>query len=130
MTKKGNRHLKCVYLTDAEDEYVRQKQQEYGYNFSRMCRYALLHLDDTSAKKKIQVTTEHNILIEERQRQLAAIGNNINQIAHQVNIFAIDGKIPEQYVTDVIIPAIDELQSLYQAINIDQLLIKKRLYTR
>ena len=128
--KVGQRIKRQVYLTEAEEKYVLLKAKEYGYNFSRMCRYALLHLDDTSAKKKIQVTTEHNILIEERQRKLAAIGNNINQIAHQVNIFAIDGKIPEQYVTDVIIPAIDELHSLYQAINIDQLLIKKRLYTR
>ena len=128
--KVGQRIKRQVYLTEAEEQYVLLKAREYGYNFSRMCRYALLHLDDTSARKKIQVTTEHNILIEERQRQLAAIGNNINQIAHQVNIFAIDGKIPEHYVTDVIIPALDELHHLYQAINIDQLLIKKRLYTR
>ena len=128
--KVGQRIKRQVYLTEAEEQYVLLKAREYGYNFSRMCRYALLHLDDTSARKKIQVTTEHNILIEERQRQLAAIGNNINQIAHQVNIFAIDGRIPEHYVTDVIIPALDELHHLYQAINIDQLLIKKRLYTR
>ena len=128
--KVGQRIKRQVYLTEAEEQYVLLKAREYGYNFSRMCRYALLHLDDTSARKKIQVTTEHNILIEERQRQLAAIGNNINQIAHQVNIFAIDGKIPEHYVSDVIIPALDELHHLYQAINIDQLLIKKRLYTR
>ena len=128
--KVGQRIKRQVYLTEAEEQYVLLKAKEYGYNFSRMCRYALLHLDDTSARKKIQVTTEHNILIEERQRQLAAIGNNINQIAHQVNIFAIDGRIPEHYVTDVIIPALDELHHLYQAINMDQLLIKKRLYTR
>ena len=128
--KHGNRVMKIVYLTDAEDKYVQLKAREYGYNFSHMCRYALLHLDDTSARMKIKVTNEHNMLIEERQRQLAAIGNNINQIAHQVNIFAIDGKIPEQYVTDVIIPVIEELRNLYQTINMDQLFIKKRLYTK
>ena len=83
--KVGQRIKRQVYLTEAEEKYVLLKAKEYGYNFSRMCRYALLHLDDTSAKKKIQVTTEHNILIEERQRQLAAIGNNINQIAHWAN---------------------------------------------
>ena len=128
--KVGQRVKRQVYLTEAEEQYVLLKAKEYGYNFSRMCRYALLHLDDTSAKKKIQVTTEHNMLIEERQRQLAAIGNNINQIAHQVNIFALNGEITEQYVTDVIIPAIDELRQLYQAIDKDQLFIKKRLYTK
>ena len=129
MAKKGNRHLKCVYLTDAEEEYVRQKQQEYGYNFSRLCRYALLHLDDTSAKKKIEVCTKHNMLIEERRLELSAIGNNINQIAHQVNIFAIEGKVPENYATDIIIPALEKLSELYSSINKDQLLIKKRLYS-
>ncbi len=128
--KHGNRILKKVYLTEAEEKYVQLKAREYGYNFSHMCRYALLHLDDTSARMKIKVTNEHNMLIEERQRQLAAIGNNINQIAHQVNIFALDGMISEQYVTDVIIPAIDELRQLYQSINMDQLFIKKRLYTK
>ena len=56
-----------------------------------MCRYALLHIDDVSAKMKIQVTFEHSDLIKQRQRELSAIGNNINQIAHQVNIFAIQG---------------------------------------
>ena len=84
--KVGQRIKRQVYLTEAEEKYVLLKAKEYGYNFSRMCRYALLHLDDTSAKKKIQVTTEHNILIEERQRQLAAIGNNINQIARRANV--------------------------------------------
>lgn len=128
--KVGQRIKRQVYLTEAEEKYVLLKAKEYGYNFSRMCRYALLHLDDTSARMKIKVTNEHNMLIEGRQQQLAVIGNNINQIAHQVNIFAIDGKIPEQYVTDVIIPAIDELRQLYKSINMDQLFIKKRLYTK
>ena len=128
--KVGQRIKRQVSLTEDEEQYVLLKSKEYGYNFSRMCRYALLHLDDTSARMKIKVTNEHNMLIEGRQQQLAVIGNNINQIAHQVNIFAIDGKIPEQYVTDVIIPAIDELRQLYKSINMDQLFIKKRLYTK
>ena len=128
--KVGQRIKRQVYLTEDEEQYVLLKSKEYGYNFSRMCRYALLHLDDTSARMKIKVTNEHNMLIEGRQQQLAVIGNNINQIAHQVKIFAIDGKIPEQYVTDVIIPAIDELRQLYKSINMDQLFIKKRLYTK
>ena len=128
--KVGQRIKRQVYLTEAEEKYVLLKAKEYGYNFSRMCRYALLHLDDTSSKKKIEVCTKHNLMIEERRRELSAIGNNINQIAHQVNIFAIEGKIPEQYATDVILPALEKLQELYSNINKDQLLIKKRLYTR
>ena len=128
--KVGHRVLKKVYLTEAEEQYVQQKAKEYGYNFSRMCRYALLHLDDISARMKIKVTTEHSLMIEERQRQLAAIGNNINQIAHQVNLFAIEGKIPEHYATEVILPAIEKIHELYQIINMDQIVIKKKLYSR
>lgn len=127
--KQGNRILKKVYLTEAETQYVQMKQKEYGYNFSRLARYALLHLDDTSAKKKIEVCSDHNAKLEDRKRELAAIGNNINQIAHQVNIFAIDGLIPEEYVVKVIIPEIESIRQLLSKIDTDQILIKKRLYT-
>lgn len=128
--KYGNRIMKCVYLTETEEEYVKLLSKKYGYNFSQMCRYALLHLDDVSAKMKIQVTTEHNNLINERKRELSAIGNNINQIAHQVNIFALEGKMPEKYFTDVIMPALDQVYEIYAKINLDQLRIRKKLYSR
>lgn len=126
--KVGQRVKKQVYLTDEEIEYLNSKLQEYGNNFSSLCRYALLHLDDTSAKKKIEACTLHNQLLTLRERELSAIGNNINQIAHQVNIFAIDGKIPEHYVVDIIIPALDNLYKILDQIDKDQLKIKKRLY--
>ena len=128
--KRGHRILKCVYLTDTEDEYIRLLQKKYGYNFSQMCRYALLHIDDVSAMMKIKVTTEHSRLIDERQRELSAIGNNINQIAHQVNIFAIQGVMPEKYFTDVIMPAIDKIFEIYGTISADQKRIMKTLYSR
>lgn len=75
--KIGNRILKKVYLTEAENEYIKLLSQKYGYNFSHMCRYALLHIDDVSALMKIKVTTEHSKLIDERRRELSAIGNNL-----------------------------------------------------
>ena len=126
----GNRVKKQVYLTETEEQYVKLLSKKYGYNFSQMCRYALLHIDDVSAKMKIQVTIEHSNLIQERQRELSAIGNNINQIAHQVNIFAIQGILPEKYFTDVIMPTIDKIFKLYADINSDQQRIRKTLYSR
>ena len=128
--KIGNRILKKVYLTEAENEYIKLLSQKYGYNFSQMCRYALLHIDDVSALTKIKVTTEHSKLIDERRRELSAIGNNINQIAHQVNIFAIQGTLPEKYFTDVIMPALDKIFEIYAIINQDQKRIMKTLYAR
>lgn len=127
--KVGQRVKKQVYLTNDEVQYIEKIQNEYGYNFSRMCRYALLHLGDVSAKKKIEVCSLHNKLIIERVRELAAIGNNINQIAHQVNIFAIDGKIPETYLTNCVLPAFEQLRTLLSSIDSDQKVIKRRLYT-
>ena len=128
--KIGNRILKKVYLTETEDEYIRLLMKKYGYNFSQMCRYALLHIDDVSAMMKIKVTTEHSHLIEDRQRELSAIGNNVNQIAHQVNIFAIQGVLPEKYFTDVIMPILDKIFDIYRTINLDQKRIMKTLYSR
>lgn len=128
--KIGNRILKKVYLTEAEEQYVKLLGKKYGYNFSQMCRYALLHIDDFSAKMKIQVTVEHSELIKQRQRELSAIGNNINQIAHQVNIFALQGILPEKYFTDVIMPTLDKVFELYADINRDQQRIRKKLYSR
>ncbi len=128
--KHGNRIMKIVYLTEIEEQYVKLLAKKYGYNFSQMCRYALLHIDDVSAKMKIKVTVEHSDLIQKRQRELSAIGNNINQIAHQVNIFAVQGVLPEKYFTDVIMPALDKIFELYAEINRDQQRIRKKLYSR
>lgn len=128
--KIGQRIKRQVYLTEIEDEYIRLLMKKYGYNFSQMCRYALLHIDDVSAMMKIKVTTEHSRLIDERKRELSAIGNNINQIAHQVNIFAIQGVMPEKYFTDVIMPAIDKIFEIYGTISADQKRIMKTLYSR
>jgi hypothetical protein len=122
--------MKIVYLTEIEEQYVKLLAKKYGYNFSQMCRYALLHIDDVSAKMKIKVTVEHSDLIQKRQRELSAIGNNINQIAHQVNIFAVQGVLPEKYFTDVIMPALDKIFELYAEINRDQQRIRKKLYSR
>ena len=69
-------------------------------------------------------------LIKQRQRELSAIGNNINQIAHQVNIFALQGILPEKYFTDVIMPTLDKIFELYADINRDQQRIRKKLYSR
>ena len=128
--KVGQRIKRQVYLTETEDEYIRLLMKKYGYNFSQMCRYALLHIDDVSALMKIKVTTEHSRLIEERQRELSAIGNNVNQIAHQVNIFAIQGNLPENYFTDEIMPTLNSIMEIYGTIHLDQKRIMKTLYSR
>ena len=127
--KHGNRIMKLVYLTESENEIYTEKAKNYA-GFSNMVRKALPLLDDYNRRKKMELNVEHNKLFQKQNRQLSAIGNNINQIAHQINIYGLNGQLPEAYVTDVVIPAIDNLKNLWGQILLEDQKICRRLYTR
>lgn len=60
---------------------------------------------------------------------MAAIGNNLNQIAHQVNLFALNGQLPESYVSSSVIPAIEDIKLLFgQMLRLEEK-IRTRLYS-
>ena len=88
----------------------------------------MLHFGDYSTYSVIAACRMHHEQMEKRSKELSAIGNNINQIAHQVNTFALQGKVQEKYFTDTIVPAIEKLLSIYKQILDEDKKIKKKLY--
>ena len=116
-------------MTEDEDRYFKILQEKcHIRSFSSFARRAMLYFGNYGNYFVIEVCNRHCELMEERSKELSAIGNNFNQIAHQVNIFALQGKIPEEYYTDVILPAIEKVQSIYKHIQNDDEKIKKKLY--
>ena len=45
-----------------------------------------------------------------------------------MNTFALQGEVDEKYFTDIVVPAIEKLQSIYMQILDEDEKIKKRLY--
>lgn len=129
MSRHGNRIVRKVYVTEDEDRYFKILQEKcHIRSFSSFARRAMLYFGNYGNYFVIEACNRHCELMEERSKELSAIGNNFNQIAHQVNIFALQGKIPEEYYTDVILPAIEKVQSIYKHIQNDDEKIKKKLY--
>ncbi len=129
MTTHGNRLLRKVYITEDEDRYFKNLQGQCRLkSFSSFARRAMLYFGNYGNYFVIEGCKRHCELMEETRKELSAIGNNINQIAHQVNTFALQGKIPEEYAKSVIAPAIEKLQALYARILDDDEKIKKRQY--
>ena len=128
MAKHGNRILKKVYLTPEEDRLYSERSKRFG-GFSALVRTALLYQDDVSFSDKIQMMNELSVLIKKRQAQMAGIGNNLNQIAHALNTFVLEGKINPNLVNSHVVPAIQQVHLLYGTIVRDQTRIKKLLFS-
>ena len=72
-----------LYLLDKEYEILQEKSIKKGITKSGVLRELILNLKYENMMDKI---TENNALNKEMIAQLQKIGNNINQIAYQVNI--------------------------------------------
>ena len=129
MARHGNRIVKKVYITEHEERLFKQLQRmSHMGSFSGFARHAMLHFGDYGAYSVIVACRMHHEQMKKRNGELSAIGNNINQIAHQVNTFALQGEVDEGYFTDTVVPAIEKLQSTYMQILAEDEKIKKRLY--
>lgn len=129
MTRHGNRIVRKVYVTEDEDRFFKILQEKCQIrSFSSFARRAMLYFGNYGNYFVIEACNRHCELMEETRMEQSSIGNNVNQIAHQVNIFALQGKIPEEYATDIIIPAIEKLRALYARILDNDEKIKKMLY--
>ena len=104
MTRHGNRIIRKVYVTEDEDRYFKILQEKcHIRSFSSFARRAMLYFGNYGNYFVIEACNRHCELMEERSKELSAIGNNFNQIAHQVNTFALQGKVQEKYFTDTIV---------------------------
>ena len=72
-----------LYLLDKEYQILQEKSVKKGITKSGVLRELILNLKYENMMEKI---IENNTLNKEMIAQLQKIGNNINQIAYQVNI--------------------------------------------
>ena len=131
MARHGNRIVKKVYITEDEERLFKQimRMSNMG-SFSGFARHAMLHFGDYGAYSVIAACRMHHEQMKKRNGELSTIGNNINQIAHQVNTHALQGGVDEKYFMDTVVPAIEDLQSTYMQILDEDRKIKKMLYCK
>ena len=72
-----NKNRRSIYLLDAQHQQIKEKAKEQGLSFSSyVCQSALSNkAPDLETKKQIK----------ELYLELGRIGNNLNQIAYQLN---------------------------------------------
>lgn len=110
----GRPHTKELTLTDEQLALLTMKADQNKMSIQRLLVASVL--EPASVGLGAGAIT-HDDKVEllaatsEVQRQLAAIGNNINQIAHQANIAA--GVDPE--LRDRVLSALDQIRELWRA---------------
>jgi len=104
---KGNKKIKqmLIKVSESEKNEIKSKSDKLDMNVSSYVRHAALN-------KRIIIKTDKEMI-----RQVRYIGNNINQIAHQLNINSDGLLIEEAYIQ------LKEYKQMLQAIfdNIEKI---------
>jgi len=107
---------KEILFTEQEFQLFAEKAQKFG-TFSAYVRMALLHFDGYVAKDRFDMERELGEALDEFEYNFIKIGTNVNQIAHQVNSFAVKDVAPGKVFFDQnVVPLLTELDSLYKDI--------------
>ena len=110
-----NRNNVCkVRLNDEELQLFQKKAQSYGGNTSALVRDAVSRFDDKRTRGRIEAMSTLLSFYTKYQQQLSWLGGNFNQVMHRSNELAIDDKLSENYIREVIMP---EAQSTLKSIR-------------
>lgn len=107
-----------IRVSKTELEQLQEKGKQYG-SVSSLIRKSIEYMDDAdfinNENRKRQLIEVYSKL----HMELSHIGNNINQIAHSMNILKNENVVYASYLSDIVLPQIAELQSVLQRTNIE-----------
>lgn len=109
-----------VRLSEDEMTVFKKKARSFQ-NVSAMVRKAVELLDDKAAASRLDQINHLSSLVGEFNRQLAMIGNNLNQITRVLHELKNNGLINEFYLVEKAMPSVDQTLSLLSDIKREML---------
>ena len=86
-----------IRVTNEERELIDEKAKKYGFPISTLLLDAVKEFDDRKGRNRIDRMIEFSVLANSMDAEIARQGNNLNQIAHNLNLYRYDKeiKLPE-----------------------------------
>lgn len=115
--RKDSKYIKSrrrveLYLNLEDYQMFLAKKSSYR-SMSAMIRDAVRLFDDEAAIKKVNAQHELKQLINSTEAEWNRIGNNLNQLAHQANILALNDEINTVFFQNTVIPQLEMYTSYF-----------------
>ena len=121
-----NHRTKYFQLRLPPDEYetLRSKAEKYN-SVSEYIRTALQEFSDIDTQQRIEMMTVLGKFYQDYNNRLSWTGSNLNQAVKRANELAIAGQLTGAYIRTVLLPVIQETNTLISEIKRQLLTITK-----
>ena len=123
--KKKIKYCK-LRLSEEEARIFQEKARHYD-SVSAMVRNAVINFDDQATLGKYDAIMEMITLYKRYQRDLALVGNNLNQVVKNANQLAIGNKLNVPFFENILFPHVNETQKNISLIKRQLTNISKKL---
>ena len=76
-----------IRVTKEEHEMITEKSKKYGFSISTLMLDAVKEFDDRKGRNRIDRMIEFSEAVKGFDTDMVRIGNNLNQIAHALNLY-------------------------------------------
>lgn len=111
-------------LTPEEYETLRSKAEKYN-SVSEYIRTALQEFSDIDTQQRIEMMTVLGKFYQDYNNRLSWTGSNLNQAVKRANELSIAGQLTGVYIRTVLLPVIQETNTLISEIKRQLLTITK-----
>ncbi|MBD5146597.1 MAG: hypothetical protein HDT21_11915 [Ruminococcus sp.] len=111
-------------LTPEEYETLRSKAEKYN-SVSEYIRTALQEFSDIDTQQRIEMMTVLGKFYQDYNNRLSWTGSNLNQAVKRANELSIAGQLTGAYIRTVLLPVIQETNTLISEIKRQLLTITK-----
>ena len=121
-----NHRTKYFQLRLTPEEYETLRSQAEKYNsVSEYIRTALQEFSDIDTQQRIEMMTVLGRLYQDYNNRLSWTGSNLNQAVKRANELSIAGQLTGAYIRTVLLPVIQETNTLISEIKRQLLTITK-----
>ncbi len=122
-----NQRTKYFQLRLTPEEYASLKEKSASYtSVSHYIRSAIAEYSDINAKRKLQLLNELGEFYRKFQNELSWAGGNLNQSVKRANELSVAGLLSGTYISEVLMPAISEVQKTLDTMKRELLIVTKK----
>lgn len=112
----GKRKQINVRLTDEEFKMMKEKSKNYP-SLSTLVIDAVRSFDDRKGRNKIDTMIDFSNYIRQTEVEMARVGNNLNQVAHEINLYKFG---------DFELPSIEQLlKTLEESLELNKTILRE-----
>ena len=121
-----NQRTKYFQLRLTPEEYIALKSKAEKYNsVSEYIRTALQGFSDLDTQERIRMMTDLGQFYRDYNNRLSWTGSNLNQAVKRANELAIGGQLTGTYITTILMPLIEETNTLISELKRQLLTLTK-----